>query len=352
MKTTLVPLVLTGFTAWLAGTARADQADPKAAAHALVMHVPPHVGDAGADINLEAQIDAPFAEVLSVRWRPLREGAAWAEASFERAFTGGWYATIPKAAAPGVEYYIRGRDAGGAEIAHFASESSPHVVRVVPSLYDRLEVLDRARLGDRRNEISVDVMGHDFGNRFKLSDRYLRGEIAYTRRVWRELHSVTFGFGALQGETPRMSTPDGAELDKGTRYGFGEARMRAHPSIFLDARGALAASHKGFSGGVRGQIIFGKPWRSSVFVGGEYMGGVGGSAWVRLQWDTAPPLLMGASIVRTDLPGAVIDAAGLYLAYDVSYRAADRLAVKAQLSYGSRDGEAHFGGGLGTAVDF
>jgi hypothetical protein len=61
---------------------------------------------------------------------------------------------------------------------------------------------------------------------------------------------------------------------------------------------------------------------------------------------------MGASIVRTDLPGAVVDAAGLYLAYDVSYRAADVLTVKAQLSYGSRDGEAHFGGGLGTAIDF
>ena len=73
---------------------------------------------------------------------------------------------------------------------------------------------------------------------------------------------------------------------------------------------------------------------------------------MRLQWDTAPPLLMGASIVRTDLPGAIIDPAGLYIAYDVAYQIADRFTMKAQVSYGARDGAAHFGGGLGTAVAF
>ncbi|MCW5805469.1 MAG: hypothetical protein KIT31_24075 [Deltaproteobacteria bacterium] len=331
----------------LAGVAHAEPV-----AHALVMHVPPHTADAGADLDLEAQIDAPFAEVLSVRWRPLGADVAWREAAFERAFAGGWFATIPKASAPGVEYYIRGRDSAGAEVAHFASEASPHVVRVVPSLTDRLEELDRARLGDRRNEVSLDVLGHDFGNRYPVRDRYLRGELAYTRRLWREIHHVSFGFGAIQGETPDTSAPDGRELDKGVRYGFGEARFRAHESVFLDARLALAASHAGFTGGVRGQMIFGKPWRSSVFVGGEYLGDVGGSAWVRLQWDTAPPLLMAASVVRTDLPGAEIAAAGLYIAYDVSYRVASHVTMKAQLSYGARDGEAHFGGGLGSAVDF
>jgi len=59
-----------------------------------------------------------------------------------------------------------------------------------------------------------------------------------------------------------------------------------------------------------------------------------------------------AEIVRTDLPGAEIDSAGLYIAYDLAYRVRDRVTVKSQLSYGSRDGAAHFGGGLGTAVDF
>jgi hypothetical protein len=61
---------------------------------------------------------------------------------------------------------------------------------------------------------------------------------------------------------------------------------------------------------------------------------------------------MGASIVRSDLPGAIVDPAGLYIAYDVSYQVADRFTVKAQLSYGARDGSAHPGGGLGTAVAF
>jgi hypothetical protein len=61
---------------------------------------------------------------------------------------------------------------------------------------------------------------------------------------------------------------------------------------------------------------------------------------------------MGASIVRTDLPGAIVDPAGLYIAYDVAYQVADRFTLKAQLSYGARDGSAHAGGGLGTAVAF
>jgi hypothetical protein len=61
---------------------------------------------------------------------------------------------------------------------------------------------------------------------------------------------------------------------------------------------------------------------------------------------------MGASIVRTDLPGAIVDSAGLYIAYDVAYRIADRVALRAQLSYGARDGSSHLGGGFGSAVDF
>ena len=61
---------------------------------------------------------------------------------------------------------------------------------------------------------------------------------------------------------------------------------------------------------------------------------------------------MGASVVRTDLPGTDIDSAGLYIAYDVSYRMADRFSLRAQLSYGARDGDSHWGGGLGSAVDF
>jgi hypothetical protein len=47
-----------------------------------------------------------------------------------------------------------------------------------------------------------------------------------------------------------------------------------------------------------------------------------------------------------------IDPGGLFIAYDVSYRVADRVTVRAPLSYGARDGPVHVGGGLGSALDF
>ncbi len=103
---------------------------------------------------------------------------------------------------------------------------------------------------------------------------------------------------------------------------------------------------------MRGAITLGRPWRSSVSVGAEAIGDLGTSTWVRLQWDSVPPVLMGASVVRTNLPGVEISSAGLYIAYDISYRIAERFTLRAQLSYGSRDGSSHSGGGLATAVDF
>lgn len=335
-----------------AGAAAAPSAAPPAGApHALVVHVPPTSAPPGAPVELEATIDAPFAEALTVRWRALGE-RAWHDAPFERSSDGTWYATLPAARPPGLEYYIRGRDAAGAEVDHFASAAAPHVVRVDPSLDDRLEALDRARLGGHVDQLSLDVVGHDFGNRYDLHDRFVRGELVFTHRVLRALHEVGFGFGSISGETPAMSAPGADVLGKGLRYGFGQVRVRVHPSVFLDGRVALGVGDHGFEPGVRGAITFGKPWRSSVQIGAEYLGELGPTAWVRLQWDTAPPLLMGASIVRTDLPGAVLDRMGLYVAYDVAYRIANRLTLRAQLSYGARDGAAHLGGGLGTAIDF
>ena len=352
MKKSLLLLAL------LATPALAD--DPPApvpqtiAPRSLVVHVAPLVADTKKPIELVAQIDAPFAEALSARWRKIGE-TEWKDVTFDRSSAGGWYAELPASGPPGIEYYIRGRDTAGAEVAHFASEQAPHVVRVVPSLYDRLEVLDRDRLRDRKNELALDVTGHNFGNRYGLQDRFLRTELAYTRRLLRELHSVTFGFGSISGTTPVDSAPimqGGSDTGHSLRYGFGGVRLRAHESIFVDGRASLGASHDGFDGGVSAALTFGKPWRSCVTVGGEFLGDLGPSGWVRLQWDTAPPLLMAASIVRTDLPGSDINKAGLYIAYDVAYRVADRFAMRAQLSYGARDGASNFGGGLGSSVDF
>jgi hypothetical protein len=319
-------------------------------ARALVVHVPPLASMPNTPIELSAMIDAPFAETLDVQWRAVGE-ASWHELPFERSSAGGWYASIPGSRAP-VEYFIRGRDAAGIEVSHFASAAAPHVVRVDPTAIDRLESLDRTRLDNHRNQVMLEVTGHNFGNRFELEDRFVRGELGFTHRLWRVLHHISFGFGSIGGKTPRISASDGVVETNNLRFGYGEVRVRAHRSVFLDARAALGVSHEGFDQGIRGQVTFGKPWRSCVQVGGEFFGDLGGSAWVRLQWDTAPPFLMGAAIMRTDLPGSTIDSSGLYLAYDVSYLIANTFTIKAQLSYGSRDGRANVGGGLGTGVDF
>jgi len=324
-------------------------AQPADAPHALVVHVPPIASPAGQPIEIEAMIDAPYVEQLVVHYRAVGE-AAWHDTHFDRSSAGGWYASLPPATPPGVEYYIAGTDLKGAEVDHFASASAPHVVRIEPSLVERLEAQDRVRLDNLDNEIAVDVTAHDFGNRYDLPDRFIRGEIVYTHRVLRTLHEIGFGFGTIEGRTP--DAMEDASTVKGARYGFGQLRVRLHPSVFFDGRLGLGVSHDGFGANTRGQLTFGKPWRSCLQLGAEYMQDLGPTAWVRLQWDTAPPLLMGASIVRTDLPGAIVSAAGLFVKYDVSYAITDRLTLRAALSYGARDGAAHLGGALGTQLSF
>ena len=333
------------------GDAPAPPPAPPAPPRAIVVHVAPSASDPGDDVELEAAIDAPFAETLTVRWRPIGE-TAWRDVAFERSSAGGWFASLPAPGPPGIEYYVRGQDPSGNEVAHFATAEAPHVVRVEPSLLDRLEALDRERLHGHANQIALDVFGHNFGNRYYLADRCVRSGLTYTHRLLRPLYHVAFGFGSISGKTPEVSAADGMSVGHALRYGFGELRVRVHPSVFLDGRISLGASQEGFAPGAGGAVTFGKPWRSNLAIGGEFLRDLGGTGWIRLQWDTAPPFLMGASIVRTDLPGAVIARAGLYVAYDVAYPLADRFTLRAQLSYGGRDGVAHVGGGLGTALDF
>jgi len=326
----------------------ASYADP--VPRSLVVHVPPTESAVGAPIEIEALIDAPYAEKLSVRWRAIGE-PAWHDAGFERSSAGGWYASLPPAASPGVEYYIRGTDSNGAEVDHFASQTAPHVVHVDPTLYDRLEVLDRDRLDGRTEQVAFDVEAHRFGNVYGAKDNYVRGELVYTHRFLRVLHEAGFGFGSLQGNAPALvgAMPD--VPDYGMRYGFGQVRMRVDPSVFLDARVGMGVTTQGFDGLVRGALTFGKPWRSNVQVGAEWLGMLGPSTWARLQWDTVPPFIMGATAIYSDLPNWNDALSSTVLAYDIAYRLG-AVNVKATLSYGSREGPARFGGGLGTSVDF
>lgn len=332
-----------------AGVAAADEPSPRA----TLLHVPVASATPGHAIELVAVVDGAWAEpALVARFRPMA-GGDWREATFDLSSAGGWYATIPAdvVIAPGAEYYIVGRGPAG-ETHHFASAEAPQPIRIDPSVVERLAELDHLRTGGRTDTVSLDVGGHDFGNRYGGADRFLRAELRWTHRISRRLHSIGFGFGLIQGRTPDGEGVDARDAVTAARYGAAEVRLRLHPSLFVDARLMLGVSHLGFLRGLGGAITFGKPWRSNVSVAGEILDDLGPTARVRLQWDTVPPLLMGASIVRTDLPGAILEASGLYLEYDLSYRLSSALGLRASASYGSRDGAGRFGGGLGLSTSF
>jgi hypothetical protein len=319
---------------------------------ATVLHVPVAEAQPGKPVEIVAAIDGAWAEpTLLARYRT--HGGAWQDAPFEQSSAGGWYATIPAAALvpPGAEYYIIGRGAGG-EVAHFASEASPQAIRIEPTLIDRLEEIDDERMDGHREIVSFDVDGHDFGNRYRNTDGFVRAEARWTHRVSRTLHSIGFGFGAIWGRTPDRDGPGATEELALGRYGTAETRVRVHPSVFVDARLSLGVSDEGFMNGLGTAVTLGKPWRSNISAGAEIFDDLGATGYIRLQWDTAPPFLMGASIVRTDLPDAKVTANGLYVKYDLAYRMRTGFTVRGAVSYGSRDGAGSFGGSLGVQQDF
>lgn len=323
-----------------------------APARATVLHVPVAEATPGEPIEIVAAIDGAWAEpTLVARYRS--GGRDWREAAFEQSSAGGWFATIPATAItpPLAEYYIVGRGPGG-EVPHFASAAAPQPIRIEPSLVDRLQALDEARLGGRTESVSLDVDGHDFGNRYGNTDAFARAELRWTHRVSRTLHSVGFGFGSIWGRTPSQDGLAAEEQVALGRYGSAELRVRAGTSVFLDGKLVLGVSDEGFLRGVGGAITFGKPWRSNLAFAAEMLDDLGPTASVRLQWDTAPPLLMGASIVRTDLPDAQLSANGLYVKYDLAYKVDGWFTVRGAVSYGSRDGAGKLGGGLGMQADF
>jgi hypothetical protein len=321
-------------------------------ARATVLHVPVADAAPGQDVQITAVIDGAWAEpTLLARYRTT--GGAWRDAPFEQSSAGGWFATIPGDAVepPGAEYYIVGATADG-EVAHFASADAPQPIRIEPTLMDRLEQLDDQRQRHRRESVSIDVDGHDFGNRYDNADAFLRAELRWSHRVSRTLHSISFGFGSIWGRTPDTDGIGAREQVALGRYGLSEVRLRVRPSVFVDGKLMIGVSDEGFLRGAGGAVILGKPWRSNLALGAEILDDLGPTAYVRLQWDTAPPVLMGASIVRTDLPDAQVSANGLYVKYDVAYPMQNGFTVRGAVSFGSRDGAGRFGGGLGVQADF
>ncbi len=322
--------------------------------HASVLHVPPGQAEDAEPLRLVAVIDAAASEPLIVaRYRRLGSAGAYREVPFERSSAGGYFATVPAEAVsrPGVEYYIAGRDASGAEVPHFASEREPHPVLVEAPLVERLGQSDEERMGGRLDSVRLDIDGHNFGNRYDRHDYFVRGELAWTHHFLRTLYAISFGYGGIEGKTPETDEPGALAVKKSARYGFSEVRTRLYEAVFVDLRATLGVDRDDLEYGGSGAVTLGRPWRSCLQIGGEMLRSMGPTAFVRLQWDTAPPFLMGASVVKTDLPDAVLTD-GLYIKYDIIYPLMDRLDVRAAISYGSRDGASHWGGGAGAALAF
>jgi hypothetical protein len=327
---------------------------PAPQSRASVLHVPPGQALDAEPLRLVAVIDAAVAEpIIVARYRPLGSAGEFHEAPFERSSAGGYFATLPAEAVtrPGIEYYIAGRDAAGAEVVHFASERQPHPVVVDAPLVERLAESDEERMGGRLDAIRLDVDGHNFGNRYGRHDYFLRSELQWTHHFLRNLYAISFGYGAIEGKTPETDEPGALAVKKSARFGFSEVRTRLYESVFVDLRATLGVDRDDLEYGGSGALILGRPWRSSFQVGGEVLRSMGPTAFVRLQWDTAPPFLMAASVVKTDLPDAVLSD-GLYVKYDIIYPLLDRLDLRAAVSYGSRDGASHWGGGAGAALSF
>lgn len=323
-------------------------------ARSTVLHVPPSQAAAGQDLRIVAAVDAAWTEAsLLLRYRPAGSDAAYAESPFERSSAGGYHATVPAAAVrrPGIEYYIAGTLPEGDETVHFASQHAPHRVIVDWTPEERWTQLERQRLNGRLGSVSTTVHGHNFGNRYRRDDFYARGELEWTYRLLGRLYAISVGYGMIEGRTPNNRTAMAESEKQGARYGYGSVRLRLHPSAWLDGRAALGVSREGFIAGVGAALTLGKPWRSNVSFGGEILQEMGPSAWFRLTWDTVPPFLMSAAVVKTDLPAAALEN-GSYLVYEIRYPASPRLTLQGSLSFGSRDGPGNFGGGLGAALAF
>lgn len=87
-------------------------------------------------------------------------------------------------------------------------------------------------------------------------------------------------------------------------------------------------------------------------MGAEVIEDLGPRAWLRLQWDTVPPLLMGATVAVTDVPDAATNA-GKQVTFDATYPVSRHLAVTANVSYAARSHfRGGFGAGLGASLDF
>jgi hypothetical protein len=319
-------------------------------------HLPPAEAAEGEAMRLRAVVDDGWQENLVVRYRAAAApaGSAPAEAPFELSTTGEYVAVIPAAAVrrPGFDYWIVAVGGAGGEQARFASAASPHRVRVEPPAAHRWIDAERRRLTGLDSQVALRMGGQSFGKVGGVQDYYLRGEVDLTHRLVTLLYSVTVGFGFLEGSTPSDQAMDAVAERRMVRYGHGGARARVTSRVWLDGRMVMGFDRDGFVVGGGGRLTLGRPWRSCVELGLETIQGLGPALWVRLQWDTVAPLLMGVTATKTDLPDAN-RSDGSAIAYDVSYGLTGQLRLTGAVSFGSRGRRpGGIGGSLSASLDF
>lgn len=319
-------------------------AEPERPTRAFLRHIPPTEARAKLEVRLIAVIENSWLEDgLVARYRAV--GATeYKEVNFERSSAGGYFASIPgrDVGRAGVEYYLVGHR-GNSE--HFASAEYPHRVRVEPNASDRWTEVEKRRLGHRRYALDTSLSMLDFGSSHGR-DRYVQGNVDWSHLLVGDLYSIHLGFGFLQGQTPGgTSTDDGAQK-AGVRFGYGGLRYRLRDKVWLDTKAMMGFGQDGFVVGVGGALTLGNDWRTAVTVGAEAMTELSYKAWLRLQWDTVPGVLMSATVATTNQPGAQIDA-GSYVEFKVRYPVSQSLELAGTINYAARGNRP---GGVGAGL--
>lgn len=340
--------------AWAQSSPVRTPPSPTALARARVLHLPSGEARSNTPLSIKVSVATAWGDAeLLVRYRSIGGPSTYTEIPLARSSTEGHFAEIPAAAVhePGIEYYIVGRLSDGGELLHFASADTPHRVLVTPSVDNRWMVAERERLGGRVSSVSLWIQQVSFHNRSDLTDRYRRGEVTWDHRLLGHLYAISIGYGYIEGKTPITMDDALMSRSQGARYGYGGATLRLLPWLWVDSRLVLGVGSDGLIVGGRGVVTLGRPWAASVDVGFEHIDEMGPSAWLRLQWDSVPGFLMGAAVVRTDLPGAELTDGGA-LIYDVRYQLNARMSAMALISLGARQGSVRLGGGVGAALAF
>ncbi|HEX8821026.1 MAG TPA: hypothetical protein VF794_13945, partial [Archangium sp.] len=247
-----------------------------------------------------------------------------------------------------VEYYVTARDTDGVETMRFASATNPYPVLIEVDRYalEREAVMEV--YGQRRSRVGVFAEYVNYGsttlNGASYSDRYYRLEADYLYRLFTQvgglrIDSIRIGVGHLRAHTPpfdMLPPVEGTlpELRPGLDYGFSELDVGLSPYFGLGARLVLGGNASGFAAGFGGKIRLGRPQGARAEIEGEYTGGLGGAATLRLVWDTVPRFPMSAAVQVTNIPTGP---AGVRLLYHVGYQLSDAVLIGAQAGYQARE---------------